>query len=61
MRKFWLALWEERVLFSVGHVSLEFKAADLWVGLFIRRDWAFPDITDMWICVVPCFPIHIWW
>lgn len=40
-------------------IGLEFKLQDFWVGAF----W---DITryngDIWICLIPMFPIHIeWW
>lgn len=45
----WHTLW--RVSFC-----LEFKLADLWIG-------AYPDVreqvTDIWVCLIPCLPIHI--
>lgn len=38
-------------------VAVQFKAADLWIGVF----WAnHHGLVDVWICVVPCLPIHIW-
>lgn len=48
-------------------IRLEFKIEDMWVGLFWRRKrWhgdpqsGGPCIqTDVWICLVPCLPIHI--
>jgi len=36
-------------------LRLEFKSADLWVGLYWK------DSTyqiDVWVCLVPCLPIH---
>jgi len=37
-------------------VRLEFKLADLWVGAFwARRN----DGLHVWICLLPCLPIHI--
>lgn len=27
----------------------------MFLGYNICRAW------DLWICVIPCFPIHIWW
>jgi hypothetical protein len=57
-----------RLLFGTGeitnrlvcdqvHVALEWKIQDLWVGLYWRRHG---HEIDVWICVVPCLPIHIW-
>ena len=37
-------------------VGLEYKLADLWVGAFYARKGA---ILHVWVCVVPCLPIHI--
>jgi hypothetical protein len=40
---------------------LEFKVQDLWIGAFWNngRD---DDLVDLWICVLPCLPIHLgWW
>ena len=54
-------------------VGLEFKPADLWVGVFWRMDSASPHfdaarqhvvwrrVLHIWVCVVPCFPLHIRW
>ncbi len=42
-------------------VRLEFKIQDCWIGAFWRwnrneyeKIWEW----DVWVCVVPCFPIH---
>ena len=40
-----------RELWHRGRLSLEFKRADLWVGAFYTDD-------DVWVCVLPCLPIH---
>lgn len=45
-------------------VRLEFKLQDLWVGAFwqTKNDpWpgVSPFITEIWVCVVPMFPIHV--
>ena len=49
----------------------EWKLQDLWVGLFWKRgrdEWfesgdAFftCERLDVWICVLPCVPLHIVW
>lgn len=39
-------------------VRLEIKFEDLWVGAFWRR---FAGKVDLWICLLPCVPIHISW
>lgn len=40
-------------------VGIEWKLADLWVGMFLKwRDFA---TLDIWICLLPCIPIHIIW
>lgn len=43
---------------------LEFKLEDFWVGIFWR--WQEhrlhqPDALDVWVCLVPCLPLHITW
>lgn len=48
---------------------LEWKPQDLWIGAFWKRvtqdDPAvgFLNYFDLWVCVVPCLPIHFtrWW
>jgi len=35
-------------------IALEWKLADLWVGLFFTR-------TEAWLCLLPCLPIHVCW
>jgi hypothetical protein len=49
-------------------VRLEWKPEDCWVGVFWRRgEWANNRKsktewrTDVWICLLPMLPIHLWW
>jgi hypothetical protein len=37
-------------------IRVERKWEDAWIGVFWKRQ---PDRCDIWICIVPCFPIHI--
>jgi len=40
-------------------ISIEFKLQDLWIGAFWKR---IGNCVDLWVCLVPCVPIHIsWW
>ncbi len=53
---------------------VEYKLADMWIGVFWRgwytacideephlyQDTGNPyDFLDIWICIIPCFPLHI--
>lgn len=50
-------------------VRLELKWEDLWIGVFWKRQnhdkgllWEKPlefKTLDIWICVLPCLPLHI--
>lgn len=44
----------------------ERKVEDAWVGVFWRRDVGTSDdgiisyrYLDIWICIVPCLPLHL--
>ena len=39
------------------HIRLEAKLADMWIGIF----WKVSQLgtLDIWICLLPCLPIHI--
>lgn len=47
-------------------VRFEFKTQDCWFGVFWKRggyqqtfgEWIEPAL-DIWICIVPMFPLHI--
>lgn len=47
-------------------VRLEFKLPDMWVGAFWRVERRNVPIgaektVDLWVCLVPMFPIHFTW
>jgi hypothetical protein len=53
-------------------IRVEFRKEDLWIGVFWRLDEWYETETpeegrfekrkwDMWICLVPCVPIHLKW
>ncbi|MHA2092276.1 MAG: hypothetical protein ACW98K_15615 [Candidatus Kariarchaeaceae archaeon] len=39
-------------------ICLEFKLQDMWIGMFWKCDGS--TEIDIWICLIPCFPIHYW-
>jgi len=39
-------------------VKFEYKLQDMWLGVFWK---ATPAWVDIWICLVPCFPLHLSW
>lgn len=55
--------------------AVEFKVEDLWIGLYWRRmrsplcgltagkryRLVDRERVDVWICVLPCLPVHLWW
>lgn len=48
----------------IGRVSwgLEWKLQDLWIGVFWRRGaWSQGTNWDVWICLLPCLPLHLFW
>ena len=46
-------------------VRLEFKYQDCWLGVFWRcrdnRLMSKIKHRDIWVCLIPMFPIHISW
>lgn len=50
-------------------IRWEFKKEDCWIGVYWERSDYFLDTDksyvypngqlDIWICLIPCFPIHI--
>ena len=38
------------------NIDVEFKLQDFWVGAYWKRGI---HKFDIWICIIPCFPIHI--
>lgn len=48
-----------RLAFDGWHWQFEFKPEDLWVGAYWKT---IGHATDLWICLLPCVPLHIsWW
>ena len=49
----------------IQDIRFELKLADLWIGAFWKTtsitddDGEKPMWTDIWICFVPCVPLHI--
>ena len=55
-------------------VDWKFKKEDVWIGAYwnvleVPGPWIGEDFkayerhkrVDLWVCLVPCFPIHFWW
>ena len=43
-------------------ITLEWKLEDMWIGIFWRRygvSYLFGKGIDVWVCLVPCCPLHI--
>lgn len=38
-------------------VGIEFKLQDFWIGVFWKNEY---ELINVWICLIPCFPIHYW-
>jgi hypothetical protein len=43
--------------------QLEFKKADLWVGVYWSPDPEYvPRSGSLWLCLLPMVPLHVdWW
>ena len=35
-------------------LKLEFVLQDMWIGVYWRP-------KHIWVCLLPCFPVHIQW
>lgn len=46
----------QRMKFERMFWHLEFKLQDMWVGAFWKTQG---HCLDIWLCVIPCIPIHI--
>jgi hypothetical protein len=42
-------------------ISVEFRMQDLWVGVHWGRRPHWIGGTDIYVCLIPCFPIHVVW
>ena len=43
------------------NLRLEFKLEYLWIGAYWRNDHTYYNVCHLFICIIPCFPIHITW
>ncbi len=59
-----LGPWRIKPLRWMASAAVEWKPQDLWVGAFWKKrllsDGAIVSY-DLWVCVIPCLPIHLWW
>lgn len=56
-----LGPWRVKPLRWMTTVAVEWKPQDAWIGCFWKRtEFATFHSIDVWICFVPCIPIHIW-
>jgi len=50
---------------KICKINFEYKLQDLWIGLYWQHtnaklvDGDKPMFTEIWICFIPCFPLHI--
>ena len=55
------------------NIRFQYKLEDFWIGAFWRKSkvcvpqgapfYTLPicDMVEVWICLIPCLPIHIRW
>jgi hypothetical protein len=43
---------------GTASIALEWKPADLWVGLYTAQQ---KGRRHVWVCILPCLPIHVSW
>jgi len=43
------------------HLHIEFRPWDCWVGVRWKRELSWIDLPRLhvWVCLVPCFPLHL--
>ena len=52
-------------MIAVTRCRLEWKIEDMWVGAYWKPGYTQTDNgprwwwTDIWICVIPCVPLHL--
>lgn len=48
-----------KLVFEGWHCEFEWSPRDLWIGAYWKR---IGNAWDLWVCLVPCVPLHIsWW
>jgi len=43
---------------SLMKIKLERKIQDMWIGVYWKNG---EYILHIWVCIIPCLPIHIMW
>lgn len=51
----------DRPLHREWYVRTEFKLGDLWLGIFWKEGEGYHESWHLYICLLPCLPIHIKW
>lgn len=50
---------------KIKSIGFEYKISDFWIGLYYKcnRNDRLPNEiikeVDIWVCFIPCFPLHI--
>lgn len=50
---------------KITRAKFELKIQDMWIGLFWKHGHITTDDgpqrmwTDVWICLIPCIPLHL--
>lgn len=53
------------VVVRITRAKFEWKLEDLWVGVYWKHGYGQSDDgpkrmwTDVWICLIPCVPLHL--
>lgn len=47
-------------------IEIQFKLQDMWIGLYWKHRYEYNfefqcNYYDFYICLIPCFPIHIYY
>lgn len=45
-------------VFEFYNWQFEWKLQDFWIGAFWKRTG---NTVDLWICLIPCVPLHVSW
>jgi len=53
----------ENIYASYSGWKFEFKIQDGWIGYYwqIEKCNSTHDQFDLWICLIPFIPLHLWW
>lgn len=39
-------------------LDVQVEPRDLWIGVYWQ---SYPSERELWICLVPCLVVHLWW